>query len=48
MRNESVRIPWAGGDFGSVVMQLLALAHPESVVGIHVTDLSFYTVSMPV
>jgi len=35
----------AGGDFGSVVTQLLALAHPESVVGIHVTDLGFYTLN---
>ena len=35
----------AGGDFGSAVTQLLALAHPESVVGIHVTDLGFYTLN---
>jgi pimeloyl-ACP methyl ester carboxylesterase len=35
----------AGGDFGSVVTQLLALAHPESVVGIHVTDLGFFTLN---
>ncbi len=35
----------AGGDFGSVVTQLLALAHPESVAGIHVTDLGFYTLN---
>jgi microsomal epoxide hydrolase len=33
----------AGGDFGSGITQLLALAHPESVIGIHVTDLGFYT-----
>src|SRR5215471_5618633 len=32
----------AGGDFGSGITQLLALAHPESVVGIHVTDIGFY------
>ena len=32
----------AGGDFGSGITQLLALAHPESVTGIHVTDLGFY------
>ena len=32
----------AGGDFGSPITQLLALAHPESLVGIHVTDLGFY------
>jgi len=35
----------AGGDFGSPVSQLLALAHPESVIGIHVTDLGFYTLN---
>jgi pimeloyl-ACP methyl ester carboxylesterase len=35
----------AGGDFGSGITQLLALAHPESVVGIHVTDLGFYTLN---
>ena len=32
----------AGGDFGSPITQLLALAHPESLVGIHVTDIGFY------
>ncbi len=32
----------AGGDFGSGITQLLALAHQESVVGIHITDLGFY------
>ncbi len=32
-----------GGDFGSPITQLLALAHPESLVGIHVTDIGFYT-----
>jgi pimeloyl-ACP methyl ester carboxylesterase len=32
----------AGGDFGSGITQLLALAHPESLIGIHVTDLGFY------
>ncbi len=35
----------AGGDFGSPVTQLVALAHPESVIGIHVTDLGFYTLN---
>ena len=35
----------AGGDFGSAVTQLLALAHPESVAGIHITDLGFYTLN---
>jgi microsomal epoxide hydrolase len=33
----------AGGDFGSGVTQLLAHAHPESIIGIHVTDLGFYS-----
>jgi microsomal epoxide hydrolase len=33
----------AGGDFGSGITQLLAASHPESVIGIHVTDLGFYT-----
>ncbi|GHO79006.1 multidrug MFS transporter [Ktedonobacter sp. SOSP1-85] len=32
----------AGGDFGSGITQTLALAHPEAVAGIHVTDLGFY------
>jgi pimeloyl-ACP methyl ester carboxylesterase len=32
----------AGGDFGSGITQLLAASHPESVIGIHVTDLGFY------
>jgi pimeloyl-ACP methyl ester carboxylesterase len=32
----------AGGDFGSGITQLLALAHPESLIGIHVTDIGFY------
>lgn len=32
----------AGGDVGSMVTQFLALAHPESVAGIHLTDLGFY------
>jgi pimeloyl-ACP methyl ester carboxylesterase len=37
----------AGGDIGSRITQLLALAHPESVVGIHVTDLGIYTLEAP-
>lgn len=32
----------AGGDVGSMVTQFLALAHPESVAGIHLTDIGFY------
>ena len=31
----------AGGDIGSRVTRLLALAHPESLVGIHLTDVGF-------
>lgn len=33
----------AGGDFGSGITQLQALAHPEALIGIHVTDLGFYS-----
>ena len=32
----------AGGDFGSGITQTLALAHPQAVAAIHVTDLGFY------
>jgi len=35
----------AGGDFGSQITQILALAHPESLVGIHVTDIGFFTLN---
>jgi pimeloyl-ACP methyl ester carboxylesterase len=31
----------AGGDIGSRVSRLLALAHPEQVVGMHLTDVGF-------
>jgi microsomal epoxide hydrolase len=37
----------AGGDFGSGITQLQALAHPEALIGIHVTDLGFYTLYSP-
>jgi pimeloyl-ACP methyl ester carboxylesterase len=37
----------AGGDIGSRITQLLALAHPESVIGIHLTDLGIYTLEAP-
>src|SRR2546421_13104552 len=30
-----------GGDIGSRVTRLLALAHPEQVLGIHLTDIGF-------
>ncbi len=36
------RFAIAGGDTGSAVAQNLAIAHPSSVVGIHVTDLSWH------
>lgn len=32
----------AGGDTGSAVAQFLALTHPESVVGIHLTDIGWH------
>jgi pimeloyl-ACP methyl ester carboxylesterase len=32
----------AGGDGGSVLAQILAIDHPESVVGIHLTDLGWH------
>ena len=35
------RFAAAGGDIGSRVTRLLALAHPESLVGIHLTDVGF-------
>ena len=31
----------AGGDVGSRVTRLLALAHPEQVIGMHLTDIGF-------
>lgn len=31
-----------GGDGGSVIAQILAIDHPESVVGIHLTDLGWH------
>jgi pimeloyl-ACP methyl ester carboxylesterase len=37
----------AGGDFGSGITQLQAVAHPEALVGIHVTDLGFYNLYSP-
>lgn len=35
------RFAVAGGDVGSRVARLLALAHPESVIGTHLTDIGF-------
>jgi len=37
----------AGGDFGSGITQLQAFAHPQALVGIHVTDLGFYNLYSP-
>src|SRR5437879_8407584 len=31
----------AGGDIGSRVVRLMALAHPEWLIGIHLTDIGF-------
>lgn len=36
-----------GGDFGSGITQRLAFAHPESLIGIHVTDPGFYDIEYP-
>ena len=36
------RFAVAGGDGGSALAQLLAIDHPESVVGIHLTDLGWH------
>jgi pimeloyl-ACP methyl ester carboxylesterase len=33
----------AGGDGGSVLAQLIAIDHPESVIGVHLTDLGWHT-----
>lgn len=35
------RFAAAGGDFGSQVTRLLALAHPEQVMGMHLTDIGY-------
>jgi pimeloyl-ACP methyl ester carboxylesterase len=32
----------AGGDGGSVIAQILAIEHPESVMGIHLTDIGWH------
>jgi pimeloyl-ACP methyl ester carboxylesterase len=36
----------AGGDTGSPVAQLLALNHPDSVVGIHLTDVGWFKTNL--
>jgi microsomal epoxide hydrolase len=35
----------AGGDGGSVIAQILAIEHPEAVVGIHLTDIGWHATS---
>jgi pimeloyl-ACP methyl ester carboxylesterase len=40
------RFAVAGGDGGSALAQLLAIDHPESVVGIHLTDLGWHVASV--
>ena len=37
----------AGGDTGSPVAQLLALVHPQAVVGIHLTDIGWHNMVNP-
>ena len=36
------RFAAAGGDFGSTVARLLALRHPEQMIGIHLTDIGYF------
>jgi pimeloyl-ACP methyl ester carboxylesterase len=36
------RFAVAGGDGGSVLAQILAIDHPEAVIGIHLTDLGWH------
>ena len=36
----------AGGDGGSVIAQILAMDHPRSVIGIHVTDLGWHATNV--
>jgi pimeloyl-ACP methyl ester carboxylesterase len=40
------RFAVAGGDGGSVIAQILAIDHPESVIGIHLTDLGWHVWSV--
>jgi len=41
------RFAAAGGDLGSGITRRLALAHPELVVGIHLTDVGYATADRP-
>jgi pimeloyl-ACP methyl ester carboxylesterase len=38
----------AGGDGGSVLAQIMAIDHPQSVVGIHLTDLGWHALNVDV
>lgn len=40
------RFAVAGGDGGSVLAQILAIDHPEAIVGIHVTDLGWHALNL--
>jgi pimeloyl-ACP methyl ester carboxylesterase len=40
------RFAVAGGDGGSVLAQILAIDHPESVVGVHLTDLGWHATNL--
>jgi len=40
------RFAVAGGDGGSVIAQILAIEHPEAVVGIHLTDLGWHALNV--
>lgn len=40
------RFAVAGGDGGSALAQILAIDRPESVVGIHLTDLGWHTANV--
>jgi pimeloyl-ACP methyl ester carboxylesterase len=40
------RFAVAGGDGGSVLAQILAIDHPEAVVGIHLTDLGWHVANV--
>ena len=40
------RFAVAGGDGGSVIAQILAIEHPEAVIGIHLTDLGWHALNV--
>ena len=43
---EYPRFAVAGGDGGSVIAQIMAIDHPDSVIGIHLTDLGWHASSV--